>query len=207
MALPSASPEVVRELFTRFAAGEKLTDIRRDLSLPRTTAQHLLRRQYAREIVGDELFQRVQATLDDPERMDQVRDAQAAVHLLGRCVHCSICGRLAWIDSRRDIGLRISCRQKGDHSVSTRLEFAEKVVEDFVLAHATDPRFGELAQEADPVRAWNEDYTLARKRDVIRGALRLELRRSKPGRGYDPHAIKITWKNEENASVPPPVLN
>lgn len=191
---PTASPEVVRELFERFAAGEKLADLRRELSIPRTTAQGLLRRRYAKEVVGDELFQRVQDILDAPERKDQIRDSRAAGHLLGRCVHCGICGRYAWIDSQRDIGLRLRCRQKGDHSVSTGNEFAESLVERFILANVRDPRLGELAQEDDPVEAWTNSYPLQRKREIIQNALRIELRRTNPGRGHDPRALKIDWK-------------
>ncbi|WP_433521654.1 hypothetical protein ACQPZ2_30735 [Nocardia pseudovaccinii] len=201
--------EVVLELFERFAAGDTLIDIARSFAergwpIPRTTIQGMLHRQYAREIVGDELFQRVQDILNDPERAGRVREAQSGRHLLSRRVNCSICGRYAEIASGVDVVPRLRCFQKRDHSVSTGLVFADSLVEKFVLENASDPRFGELVQERDPKRAWIEAYPLSRKREIIGSALYIQLCRTGGGRGYYARSIKIEWKKIEGMQVSRP---
>jgi hypothetical protein len=115
--------------------------------------------------------------------------------MLSRCVQCGICGRYAWISSRSGVGQRLFCFQKGDHSMSLNLEYAESAVEKFIFEHSRDPRLGALASENDPERAWGEVYTLEQKRDIIQNALHLEIHRVPAGRTFLAPTLKVAWKN------------
>lgn len=123
------------------------------------------------------------------------RNFRTGPYMLSRCVQCSICQRYARISSRSGIDQRLFCLQKGDHSISINLEFAESAVEKFILAHSRDPRLGELASENDPERAWDETYTMEQKREIIQNALHLEIRRVSAGRTFLAPTLKIEWKN------------
>lgn len=160
---PKEAP-IVRELFERFANGEKVADIAADFAeqkkfgrrgkvLLRDDLDRYLRNAaYAgicvsngesvsvglwEPLVTTELFQACEEITERAAKKFKHTGGIPKAHLLSGLVTCSVCGDKARVYSKSIY----KCFVRHDHSVSRSKEFLEQYVQDVFLGKVSDPKF------------------------------------------------------------------